>query len=76
MTSRQQAAWLHEGGGLEMTRKLFADFSILNFPGGNTGSQMGGWFKKEIGSMTDMQGLKMRIPGLGGKVMAQLGVAV
>lgn len=76
MTSRQQAAWLHEGGGLEMTRKLFADFSILNFPGGNTGSQMGGWFKKEIGSLTDMQGLKMRIPGLGGKVMAQLGVAV
>ena len=76
MTSRQQAAWLHEGGGLELTRKLFADFNILNFPAGNTGSQMGGWFKKEIGSLTDMKGLKMRIPGFGGKVMTEMGVAV
>jgi len=76
MTARQQAAWLHEGGGLEATRKLFSDFNIINFPGGNTGAQMGGWFKKEIGSVADMQGLKMRIPGIGGKVMAALGVAV
>ena len=76
MTSRQQAAWLHEGGGLDLTRKIFADFNILNFPAGNTGSQMGGWFKKEIGSLTDMKGLKMRIPGFGGKVMTEMGVAV
>jgi TRAP-type mannitol/chloroaromatic compound transport system substrate-binding protein len=76
MTARQQAAWLHEGGGLELTRKLFSDFNIINFPSGNTGTQMGGWFKKEIGSLADMQGLKMRIPGIGGKVMDKMGVAV
>ena len=76
MTARQQAAWLHDGGGLELTRKLFADFNIINFPSGNTGTQMGGWFKKEIGSLADMQGLKMRIPGIGGQVMAKMGVAV
>ncbi len=76
MSARQQAAWLHEGGGLELTRKLFADFNIINFPGGNTGAQMGGWFKREINSLADLQGLKMRIPGMGGKVMARLGVAV
>ena len=76
MTSRQQTAWLHRGGGLELTRKLFADFNIINFPAGNTGVQMGGWFKKEIDSLADMQGLKMRIPGIGGKVMSNMGVAV
>ena len=76
MTARQQAAWLHEGGGLELSRKLFADFNVINFPAGNTGVQMGGWFKREINSLNDMQGLKMRIPGMGGKVMDTLGVAV
>ena len=76
MTARQQTAWLHQGGGLELTRKLFADFNIINFPAGNTGVQMGGWFNKEIHSLADMQGLKMRIPGIGGKVMANMGVAV
>ncbi|MBM73874.1 MAG: ABC transporter substrate-binding protein [Proteobacteria bacterium] len=76
MTARQQAAWLHQGGGLELTRKLFSDFNILNFPAGNTGAQMGGWFKREVNGLSDMQGLKMRIPGLGGKVMDKLGVAV
>ncbi len=76
MTARQQAAWLHQGGGLELTRSLFSDFSILNFPAGNTGAQMGGWFKREVNGLSDMQGLKMRIPGLGGQVMSELGVAV
>ena len=76
MTARQQAAWLHEGGGLELTRGCFADFNILNFPGGNTGTQMGGWFKREVNDLSELQGLKMRIPGLGGKVMANMGVAV
>lgn len=76
MTARQKSAWLHEGGGLELMRELFADFNIINFPAGNTGAQMGGWFKREINSLADLQGLKMRIPGLGGKVMGRLGVSV
>lgn len=76
MTSRQQSAWLHEGGGLELTRALFADFNVINFPAGNTGVQMGGWFKKEINSLEDMKGLKMRIPGMGAKVMSTMDVAV
>ena len=76
MTSRQQAAWLTEGGGLELVRSLFADFGLTSFPAGNTGAQMGGWFKREIGSAQDLQGLKMRIPGLGGEVMSRLGSTV
>lgn len=76
MTARQKSAWLHHGGGLELLRELFSDFNIINFPGGNTGVQMGGWFKKELTSLADMEGLKMRIPGLGGEVMSRMGVAV
>ncbi len=75
LTARQQAAWLLEGGGLELVNQRFADFGIVNFPAGNTGVQMGGWFKREITSLADLKGLKMRIPGLGGAVMEKLGVA-
>ncbi|MCB1034037.1 MAG: ABC transporter substrate-binding protein, partial [Acidobacteria bacterium] len=60
LTSRQQTAWLTEGGGLDLLRPLFADFNVLNFPAGNTGVQMGGWFKREIQSVEDLKGLKMR----------------
>ncbi|MEC7986501.1 MAG: TRAP transporter substrate-binding protein [Myxococcota bacterium] len=76
MTSRQQSAWLHVGGGLELIRELLSDFNIIGFPGGNTGAQMGGWFKREVNSLAEMKGLRMRIPGMGGKAMAQLGVSV
>jgi len=77
MTSRQQNAWLYEGGGLELMQEFYADkFGVIQFPAGNTGVQMGGWFNKEINSLADMQGLKMRIPGLGGQVMDKLGVSV
>ncbi len=76
MNARQQTAWLTEGGGLELLRPLFADFGIVNFPAGNTGAQMGGWFKREIGSVGDLKGLKIRIPGLGGDVMNELGATV
>ena len=76
LTSRQQTAWLTEGGGLELMRGVFADFGMLNFPAGNTGTQMGGWFRREIGSAADLAGLTMRIPGLGGEVMNRLGVRV
>ncbi len=76
LSARQQTAWLLEGGGLELMRELFADFNVVNFPAGNTGAQMGGWFKREVGSVADLKGLKMRIPGLGGEVMSRLGVTV
>ncbi|WP_123399359.1 TRAP transporter substrate-binding protein [Inmirania thermothiophila] len=73
---RQQNAWLYNGGGLELMRKLYAEFNIINFPAGNTGVQMGGWFRREVNTVDDLRGLKMRIPGFGGKVMARLGVTV
>jgi TRAP-type mannitol/chloroaromatic compound transport system substrate-binding protein len=76
LTARQLNAWFHYGGGLELTREMFTDFNIINFPGGNTGTQMGGWFRRNIGSQADLRGLKMRIPGLGGEVMSRLGVTV
>lgn len=76
MTARQKSAWLHHGGGLDLLRELFSDFNVINFPGGNTGVQMGGWFKRELTGLSDLEGLKMRIPGLGGDVMSRLGVAV
>ncbi len=75
MTARQQNAWLYHGGGLDLLNEFYADrFNMIAFPGGNTGVQMGGWFNREINSVADLQGLKMRIPGLGGQVLAQMGV--
>ncbi len=76
LTSRQQTAWLSQGGGLELMQQLFADFGIINFPAGNTGAQMGGWFKQPVDRATDLRGLKIRIPGLGGEVMNRLGATV
>lgn len=76
LTPRQQNAWLNEAGGLELMRGIYAQFGIRSFPGGNTGVQMGGWFKNPVDSLEDLRGLKMRIPGLGGKVMDALGVTV
>jgi TRAP-type mannitol/chloroaromatic compound transport system substrate-binding protein len=74
LTARQQNAWMYYGGGLQLMRDFFRDYNIIHFPGGSTGVQMGGWFRKEIKSLADLQGLKMRIPGLGGQIMARLGV--
>ncbi len=76
LTARQQMSWLYEGGGLGLMRELYADFNVLSFPGGNTGAQMGGWFRQEIHSVNDLKGLRMRIPGIGGQVMDRLGVNV
>ncbi len=76
LSARQFNAWMYHGNGLRLTRNLFADFNTINFPGGNTGVQMGGWFKREIRSLSDLKGLRMRIPGLGGRVMEVLDVTV
>jgi TRAP-type mannitol/chloroaromatic compound transport system substrate-binding protein len=77
LNAQQQNAWLYDGGGLPMLQDLYRDkFNVIQFPAGNTGVQMGGWFRKEINTVEDLQGLTMRIPGLGGQVMAKLGVTV
>ena len=76
LTAQQQNAWLYAGGGLEAIDRLYSDFGVRSFPAGNTGAQMGGWFKRPLQGVASLQGLKMRIPGLGGKVMAALGVNV
>jgi len=74
LNSRQQTAWMMEGGGMDLVRDFLRDYRVVNFPCGNTGSQMGGWYRKEIKSVADLKGLKMRISGLAGQVMARLGV--
>ena len=76
LTSPEQYSWFYEGGGLELMQKVYGKHNILSFPGGSTGVQMGGWFRKEINSIEDLKGLKMRIPGFAGEIMAKLGVQV
>ena len=75
LTTRQQFAWM-QAGGLELIREVLADFNIISFPAGSTGAQMGGWFRRDIQSVADLNGLKMRIPGLGGEVMSRMAVTV
>ena len=74
LNSRQMTAWMTEGNGLKLMREFYAGYNIISFPGGNTGAQMGGWYRKPIKSMADMKGLKMRIAGFAGRVMERLGV--
>ncbi len=73
-TPQQQNAWLLYGGGREAIQNVLSDFAIRNLTAGNTGTQMGGWFNREVNVLADLEGLKFRIPGLGGEVMQQLGV--
>lgn len=75
MTALEMSAWLHDGGGLALWRELYAGFGLVPFPCGSTGAQTAGWFNREIRRPADLRGLKMRIPGLGGEVMARLGAA-
>ncbi|MFT6389016.1 MAG: TRAP-type mannitol/chloroaromatic compound transport system substrate-binding protein [Cellvibrionaceae bacterium] len=73
MIASEQYAWYYYGGGKELEAKVYDKYGIRSYPGGNTGNQMGGWFKKEIKTVADLQGLKMRIPGFAGEVLAKLG---
>ena len=73
MNAAELSAWLHYGGGHELWRELYEPFNIVPFPCGSTGVQMGGWFNREINSVNDLKGLKMRIPGLGGEVIRRAG---
>ncbi|MBC7719221.1 MAG: ABC transporter substrate-binding protein [Chitinophagaceae bacterium] len=73
LNSRQMSAWSFHGNGLKLMREFYARYNIMSFPCGNTGAQMGGWFRKEIKSLADMKGLKFRIGGFGGLVIERLG---
>jgi TRAP-type mannitol/chloroaromatic compound transport system substrate-binding protein len=73
MTTPEQYAWFYYGGGEQLMKEVYDKYGILSFPGGNTGNQMGGWFRKEINTVEDLKGLKMRIPGFAGEVLAELG---
>lgn len=73
MNAQQAYAWVLSGGGLKLWEELYAPYGLIPIPSGNTGLQMGGWFNKEINNVADIKGLKMRIPGLGGKVLTKAG---
>lgn len=73
MNSQQITSWLECGGGMELWRKTYGKFNLVPFMGGNTGVQMGGWFNREINSVNDLKGLKMRIPGIAGKALEKAG---
>ncbi len=75
MNAQQMNAWIYSGGGQELWDEVYEPFNLISMPAGNTGFQMGGWFNKEINSISDFKGLKMRIPGLGGKVLTKAGGA-
>ena len=75
MNAQEMNAWLYYGGGLELWSKLYSKFNLVPRPAGNTGVQMGGWFNKLIEKTSDLKGLKMRIPGLGGEVLSRAGGA-
>jgi len=76
MIAPEQYAWFYYGGGMELMKKVYAKHGVYSYPGGNTGNQMGGWFRKEIKTLDDLKGLKMRIPGFAGEVVSKLGVVV
>ena len=72
-TAQEINAWIYYGGGLELWREAYAPFGLIPFPGGNSGVQMGGWFNREINSVEDLRGLKMRMPGIGGEILNRAG---
>jgi TRAP-type mannitol/chloroaromatic compound transport system substrate-binding protein len=74
LNARQQNGWNYYGGGIDLMNEFYSGFNIFGLPCGNTGAQMGGWFRKEINKVDDLKGLKMRIGGFGGKVLTKLGL--
>ncbi len=74
MNSRMQTAWMYDGNGMTLMREFYAQYNIVNFTMGNTGAQMGGWYRREINTVADLNGLKFRVGGFGGRVLAKLGV--
>ena len=76
LSAQGMNAWFYEGGGIKLWEEVYAPFNLVPRPCGNTGIQMAGWFKKKINNISDFKGLKMRIPGLGGKVVAKAGGTV
>jgi TRAP-type mannitol/chloroaromatic compound transport system substrate-binding protein len=74
LNSRQQTAWMYEGNGMKLLREFYAQYNIVNFPMGNTGAQMGGWYRKEFKSLAEVKGIKMRIGGFGGRIIQVLGM--
>ncbi|MGD9738921.1 MAG: TRAP transporter substrate-binding protein [Bauldia sp.] len=74
LNSRMQNAWMYAGRGIDLMNVFYRRFNLVGIPGGNTGAQMGGWFRREISSLADLDGLKMRVAGLGGAVLGKLGV--
>jgi len=73
LNSRQMTAWMYQGNGMKLMREFLGQYNIVNFPMGNTGAQMGGWYRKEIKSLDDVKGLKMRIGGFGGEILKGIG---
>ena len=73
LTAQEMHGWIHYGGGMELWQEVYAPFNLIPLAGGNTGVQMGGWFNKEINNLKDLDGLKMRMPGLGGEVLQRAG---
>ncbi|WP_305463590.1 TRAP transporter substrate-binding protein [Photobacterium leiognathi] len=73
MTPAEQYAWFYHGGGMDLMEQVYAPHNLLSFPGGNSDIQMGGWFQKEINTVDDLKGLKMRIPGFAGEILAEVG---
>ena len=74
MNARQMNAWILYGGGQKLLDEFYANYNVLSFLGGNTGTQMGGWWRKKVSTLNDLKGVKMRIAGLGGAVFSSLGI--
>lgn len=74
LNARQQNAWMYQGGGIDLMNEFYSKYNFIGLPAGNTGVQMGGWWRKEIKSVSDLQGVKMRVAGIAGQIMAKLGV--